>query len=158
MAKKSSLSGRELAAGQRVICAVFLDELGNFCRDDFLKDEFDDSKVSGRIIGRWERVVSENPGDDERAARRMALAGAEDFFMSLFDETSGVEAEEKDAVKQMLSLLLERKRVLRALGRPAGGVQKYLHVSTKKELEVPQLDLSADLVAKIRTQLNFLII
>ena len=158
LAKKSGLSDKEIKPGDAVVCAVFIDELGNLDRLDAHKDEFDDSKVRGRVIGRWERVVSENPEADERAARRMALASSEDFFVSLFDADSPVETDEVDVVKQMLALLLERKRILRPLGRPSRGIQKYVQVSTKREFEVPQKSLDENLILKIQNQLGSIII
>ncbi len=158
LAKKSALTGRDINAGDVVVCAVFIDSAGNLDRIDSHKDDFDDSKIMGRVIGRWERVVSDNPEADERAARRMALAGSEDFFVSLFDENSPVETDETDVVKQMLALLLERKRILRSLGRPSKGVQKYVQVSTKREFSVPQRDLDEELIIKIQAQLGSIII
>lgn len=79
LAKKSAISGREIKPGDCVVCAVFVDELGNLDRIDVHKDEFDASKINGKVIGWWERVVSDAPDADERAARKMALASSEDF-------------------------------------------------------------------------------
>lgn len=158
LAKKSALSDRDISAGDTVVCAVFVNEFGMLDRLDFHKDEFDVSKISGKIIGKWERVVSEHPDADERTARRMSLESSEDFFVSLFDENSAVETDEADVVKQMLALLLERKRILRAVGRPIGGVQKYIQPSTKREFSVPQKNLDEDLVIKIQSQLGSIII
>ena len=87
----------------------------------------------------------------------MALSSSEDFFVSLFDG-SGVSADESDAVKQILALLLERKRILRPVGRPSGGIQKYVQASTKREFDVPQKPLGADLIAKMQTQLGNIIV
>lgn len=158
LAKKSGLSDREIKPGDTVVCAVFVDELGNLDRLDAHKDDFDDSKLRGKVIGRWERVVSDNPEADERAARKMALASSEDFFVSLFDEGSAVETDEVDVVKQMLALLLERKRILRPQGRASKGVQKYVQVSTKREFSVPQKNLNEELIVKIQNQLGSIII
>jgi len=158
MSKVSAGSGAEIKPHDVVVCAIFIDELGNLDRLDFLKDEFDVSSIKGSLIGKWERVVSENPEEDERAARRVALAGSEDFFISLFDDNSAVVAEELDAVKQMLALLLERKRILKPLGRPIAGVQKYIHSSTKREFEVSQRDLDAEVVVKVQNQIGSLLI
>ncbi len=157
LSKKSAISGRDIAPGDSVVCAMFVDALGNLDRLDCHADEFDPSKINGKIIGRWERTVSANPEEDEKAARRMALSSSEDFFVSLFDD-SGVRADESDAIKQMLALLLERKRILRPVGRPAGGIQKYVQMSTKREFDVPQRNLDAELIAKIQTQLGNIII
>lgn len=158
LSRKSAVSGREIRAGDTVVCAVFIDKFGNLDRLDCHADEFDESKIDGRIIGKWERVVSAHPEEDERAARRMALSSSEDFFVSLFDESAGVETDEADVVKQMLALLLERKRILRPVGRPSGGIQKYVQASTKREFDVPQRTLDAELIAKIQSQLGAIII
>ncbi|MFR6034093.1 MAG: hypothetical protein ACLUKN_13550 [Bacilli bacterium] len=66
--------------------------------------------------------------------------------------------DESDVVKQMLGLLLERKRILRPVGRPRNGVQKYIHAATKREFDVPQKNLDEDLILKIQNQLGAIII
>ena len=157
LSKKSSKSGVELKPGDIVECVVYANEAGELERSDFLKSELDEKPFEGRFVGRWERIVSEDPEEDERQARRMALAGSEDLFISLFDAGS-VEVEGKDALKQMLALLLERKRVLRAKGRPVGGVQTYVHSASKREFEVPQMELDGELVANIQTQIDAFLI
>ncbi len=158
LSKKSALSEREILAGDTVVCVAFINSLGLLDRLDCHKDEFDAQKIEGKVIGKWERVVSDHPDADERAARRMSLESSEDFFISLFDENSAIETDEVDVVKQMLALLLERKRILRSVGRPTGGVQKYYHPSSKREFSVPQRNLDEDLVLKIQAQLGTIII
>lgn len=158
LSKKSAISGRDIVAGDTVVCAVFIDPTGNLDRLDCHADEFDSAKIGGKIIGRWERVVSAHPEEDERAARKMALSSSEDFFVSLFDEIVEVKTDEIEVVKQMLALLLERKRILRAVGRPSGGYQKYIQSSTKREFNVPQKNLDGELIIKIQNQLGSIII
>ncbi len=158
LSKKSALSEREISAGDTVVCVAFINSFGLLDRLDCHKDEFDADKIEGKVIGKWERVVSDHPDADERAARRMSLESSEDFFISLFDENSAVETDEVDVVKQMLALLLERKRILRSVGRPSAGFQKYYHPSSKREFNVPQRNLDEDLVLRIQTQLGSIII
>ncbi len=158
LSKKSALSERDINVGDTVVCVVFINSLGLLDRLDCHKDEFDAEKIEGKVIGKWERLIGEHPDADERAAKRMSLESSEDFFISLFDENSAVELEEVDIVKQMLALLLERKRILRPLGRPSGGVQKYIHPSSKREFNVPQRNLDEDLVLRIQSQLGSIII
>ena len=158
LSKKSAISGRDIVAGDTVVCAVFIDSAGNLDRLDCHADEFEASKINGKIIGRWERVVSAHPEEDERAARRMALSSSEDFFVSLFDESGDVKTDETDVIKQMLALLLERKRIIRAIGRPCAGFQKYVQTSTKREFNVPQRNLDGELIIKIQNQLGSIII
>lgn len=160
LSKKSSGNGEDIKAGDTVLCLVYIDEFGNLERKDFKKSEFDnENEILSEIkyLGKWERIVSENPDEDERQAKRIALASSEDFFISLYDE-NGVEAEEKEVIKQMLALFLERKRILKAIGRPEGGVQKYLHTQSKREFLVLQKSVDEDLIMKIQTQLGTLMI
>lgn len=157
LSKKSSKSGADLKPGDVVVSVVFVNDAGELDRLDFLKSELDEASVGVKFLGRWERVVSDNPQEDERQARRMALAGSEDFFVSLFDDDS-LSVEHRGTLQQMLALLLERKRILRAVGRPSGGVQKYLHAASKREFDVPQKDLDAALIMNIQSQLDAFLI
>ncbi len=158
LSKKSAVSEREIKPGDTVVCAVFVDDIGNLDRMDFLKDEFRADSINGRLVGRWERIVAENPEADERAARRMALASSEDFFISLYDDAVEIDSADVDVIKQMLALLLERKRILRPLGRPSGGLQKYIHAQSGREFIVPQRNVDEALVVKIQSQLGSIII
>ena len=53
LAKKSAL-GTDIKVGDIVVSAVYVDAAGNFDRADFVLSEFDESKIPGRVIGRWE--------------------------------------------------------------------------------------------------------
>ena len=62
-------------------------------------------------------------------------------------------------LKHLLSLMLERKRVLRAVGeRQNKGEQRYLHVKTKRELTVPIVDISTELMLKIEDTIGDIIL
>lgn len=158
LSKKSALTGRDIKPGDTVVCAVFTDGGGNLDRIDSHKDDFDDSKIEGRIIGRWEREVNGGSEADERELRRSALASSENFFVSLFDEKNAASDGETAVLKQILALLLERKRILRPVGRVSNGVQKYVQSSTKRKFDVPQADLGKDTLARIQKQLEGIII
>lgn len=157
LAKKSSLTGETLKAGDEVVCAVFAGDNNELERIDILKSEFNAAKFDKPLIGKWERKVSDNPNEDERFAKKLALASSEDFFISLFDDSAVVTAQ-KDILKMLLALLLERKRVLRAVGRPVNSIQKYIQVSTKREFEVPQEEINPELLIKIQAQIDSIII
>ena len=81
LAKKSAISGREIKPGDCVVCAVFVDELGNLDRIDVHKDEFDASKINGKVIGWWERVVSDAPDADEGAIYKLQQRTREQAFV-----------------------------------------------------------------------------
>ncbi|MFI3290452.1 MAG: hypothetical protein R3Y46_01080 [Opitutales bacterium] len=157
ISKKSDMSGTELREGDVVISAIFVDDGSNLDRIDVLKSEFDANNFPQKILGMWERTLSNGEDYDEKLSKKLALASSEDFFLSMFQENT-TQVQERDILKMLLALLLERKRVLRALGRPVRGVQKYLHIATKKEFEVEQLEISLELIIKIQSQLDALII
>ena len=157
LSKKSSVSGADLKPGDVVVSVLHQNEAGDLERSDFLKSELEQNPQPGKFLARWERVVSENPQEDERQARRLALTGSENFFISLFDD-EGLDIEHKDVLKQMLALLLERKRILKAKGRAQSGVQVYVHSASKREFEVRQCELNEELIFNIQSQIEAFIL
>ena len=69
------------------------------------------------------------------------LAYQEEFFFSLYE---GEESDEKDILKQLFALLLEKKRILRSFGRKNAQKQKFVHIKSKKEFWVPVKDFSPE--------------
>jgi len=150
IARKSSLSSTPFNPGERVVCLIFKmpkeDELG---RVDLLESEVAAFDMPGDILGRWTRVVKDP--DDQAANKSEIMASAEDFFFSLYEVEQTVAQDTSDMLKHLLSLMLERKRVLRAVGpRQTEGQQTYRHVKTKQELLVPVVDISTELMMKIQ--------
>jgi hypothetical protein len=158
IARKSSLSGTLFNPGDRVICLIYKDvEAGEMGRADVLLDEVRDYVLPGESLGRWTRVVKDP--DDESANARETMASAEDFFLSLYQNEQSEAFEESDALKHLLGLMLERKRVVRALGpRQTEGYQRYIHVKTKVELDVPIVEISTDLMIKIQDTIGEIIL
>ena len=157
LSKKSAASGADLKPGDVVVSVLRQNEAGDLERSDFLKSELEQNPYMGKFLAKWERVVSENPLEDERQARRLALTGSENFFISLFDDES-LDIDQKDVLKQMLALLLERKRILRAKGRVKNGVQIYVHSASKREFEVRQCELNEELIFNIQSQIEAFIL
>jgi hypothetical protein len=151
IARKSTLSGKAFDPGDRVACLVYKDaDAGELGRADLLPDELDHFELPGEVLGRWTRVVKDP--DDEALSARETMASAEDFFFSLYEsEPDAPEARESsDMLKHLLGLMLERKRVLRPVGeRQTQGAQTYLHVKSKRTLDVPIVQISAELMVKI---------
>ena len=97
--------------------------------------------------------------DDVSASVSETMASAEDFFFSLFENESPNNKEESDILKHLLSLMLERKRVIRAIGdRKSTGEQNYLHVKTKQTIQVPIVDISTELMLKIEDTIGDIIL
>ena len=138
-----------------MICYLFLDEEGNLQRMDVKSSEAEDIQVPEPILGRWSRVVK-RPEEEKKEAKRQAILSTEEIFLGLFAE--GLAAtEEQNTLKQLLALILERKRLLRSVGSVAREEQTYLHVKSKTEYRVPMKDLEPQQIAKIESQLDALV-
>lgn len=151
IARTSTLSNRNFSEGDQVVCLVYKDaEKGEISRADIRLDEEAQFELAGELLGRWLRVIK-GP-EDKQAAARERVASAEDFFLSLYESPNDSDSsEETDALKSLLALVLERKRMVRAQGkRQSRGVQPYLHVKTKQVLDVPMVDISASLMTRIQ--------
>ncbi len=155
IAHTSALSATAFADGERVLCLIYRDfESGEISRADILPEEEAHFELPGDLLGRWFRQVKES-GDSQPKVRDK-VASAEEFFLSLYESAEDSDrSEETDALKYLVALMLERKRVVRAVGKPASkGFQSYLHVKTKQTLHVPIVDISTDLVLRIQETLG----
>lgn len=158
ISRKSSRSGEPFVPGDIAISLIYLDpEEGGVARADLHESELAAFGLPGELLGRWRRVIREP--DDDAAQATDTLASAEDFFFSLYENESAAGVEEREMLKHLLALMLERKRVLRAVGpRQGSGAQSYLHVKTKRELTVPICKMSRELMLKIQDTLGDLVL
>ncbi|HBR93285.1 MAG TPA: hypothetical protein DEA90_03885 [Opitutae bacterium] len=158
IARKSTLSAEAFNPGDQVVCLIYKDDVaGELGRADLRPDEVELFELPGEVLGRWVRVVKEP--DEESSTARETMASAEDFFFSLFEHEQPEAREESDMLKHLLSLMLERKRVLRALGtRRTAGEQTYLHVKSKRQMQVPIVDISTKLMLKIEDTIGDIIL
>ncbi|MGB1126870.1 MAG: hypothetical protein ACPG3X_00690 [Opitutales bacterium] len=156
--RKSSLTGEAFQPGDRSVSIIFVDhEMGELGRADLHERELEKFELSGQVLGRWSRVTKDH--DDASVRTSDSLASAEDFFFSLFENTQNQAIEESNMLKHLLALLLERKRVLRAVGpRQTVGVQRYRHIKTKQEWDVPIAEISRELMLKIEDTLGDIIL
>ena len=158
IARKSTLSDEAFNPGDRVVCLIYKDGgAGELGRADLCPEEIENFELPGEVLGRWSRVVKDP--DDESQNARETMASAEDFFFSLYENDQPDAREESDMLKHLLSLMLERKRVLRAVGdRQTSGEQRYLHVKTKRELVVPIVEISTELMLRIQDTIGDIIL
>ncbi len=157
LARRCAASDAALEPGEAVVCLLYRDfETGELARADVREPLADDFTPSGDPVARWRRIVKA-PGD-EGEARREALRSSEELFLALLDESTEP-APDVQALQHLLALLLERKRILRQLGkRQRSGQQTYLHVPTKREIAIPILPLDSEFFAQIQTRLDDLIL
>lgn len=158
LSRKSTISGEAFEPGDRAISLVYVDdEAGDLGRADLHEKELEQLKPPGQVLGRWTWVMKDP--EDGGASPSETVASAEDFFFSLFENESTAEREQSDALKHLLALMLERKRILRVVGpRQTSGEQVYRHVKTKQELKVPISEISRDLMCKIEDTLGDIIL
>ena len=152
--RKSTFTGESFNPGDRVVSLVFTDNVsGEPERADLHESEMGGFELPGNVLGRWVRAIK--APEDEAASVRERVESAEDFFFSLFDNEQPEAREISDMLKHLLALMLERKRVLRAVGaRQLSGEQLYRHVKTKQEIAVPIAEMSHRLMPKIKDTLG----
>jgi len=160
LSSRCQVSGREFADGDRVVSfltRVRSSEQGGegIARADVLEEEASKFVPTGPLACRWTlifkpRKLHENP---ERALKLTA----ESLFLALGDPANE-RTVENERLLQVLAMMLERKRVLRARGRTEDG-QRYVyeHAKTKAFYEVQAAELSPEFFLSIQSQLAALV-
>lgn len=153
MAGKSSATSAEFKPGDTVLSLIYKDSSdGLLARVDLLEGEVEEFKLPGVPLGCWKRIIKEDGSQELNRQEQMLVA--EDFFFSLFEVSkegkTNAGADELEALKHLLALLLERKRVLRVVGpRAKEGVQLYRHPKLEREFEIKVITVYPELMQKI---------
>ena len=150
--RKSVVSGTEFTEGDRVVSIVYADPSpeGGVGRADLLEAEVDGFDLPGTQLGRWTRVFKDDAEEGADAAQQ--VESAEELLFSLVGSAAEAAADDDGrALAHLLALMLERKRVLKAVGgRPAGGVQRYRHRGQDREIDVPVVDIEPATLVRLR--------
>lgn len=162
LSRKSSVSGEAFKPGSEVVCYIYTNPNNGseLERTDILAEECGNFELPKNLLARWTRIVKEREDEEEKGHEKQTLGNAEEFFLSLYDESTKhtEEAEEtRDILKQLLSLMLERKRILRRIKSKDKDIILYLHVATKNEYQVPEITLDLEKITKIQEQLRVLV-
>lgn len=155
-ARESTLTGEAFEEGERVACVLYLDEAGQLQRADLHEREAESFSAPGGVLGRWRREVKA-PDEEAREARKQLMATTEELFLSLFEQDGQEGQTERDVLKQLLGLMLERKRVIKRIGGTVEGVQKYRHPKQEREYDVPMGELNPQLLISVQEQLQLLV-
>ncbi len=155
ISRRCAVSNDALKPGDLVACVVVKPVGAEIARFDVLESRLAEFSPAGIVLGRWSRQVKDRQ-DEDRDTRLRLLATREEFFLSLFADESDPEGD-KAVLKQLLALLLERRRILRPLGSPAAGFQRYRHTRTGDEYSVPTGDISPEQVARVQNALEVLV-
>ncbi len=152
LSKHSEFSGRKFQSGQRIVSFLFKNEEGDLGRADVLDEEREDFRPPGAVLGWWGRRLRKDL--DESEANREAVASTEEFFLSLYDDRAG-DIEESAVLKYLFAIMLERKRILKPVGRAMPGEpQTYLMRKSGRKFDVPIVDVTAQSVMRIEEQLK----
>lgn len=146
------VSGKIFSEGDEVVCFVCIDGNHEFVRFDVLKDFASEFKPIGRIIGQWSKVISCDSSG--KLSSEQKTAHQEEFFFSLYLDD---ESPEKDILKQLFALFLERKRILKTSFSILGEKQKFIHVKTKKEYIVPMKKINPEDLTSLENILEMFI-
>ena len=152
LAKKCAVSGEDFADGDLVISLILKTQTGEIDRVDILERNLSLFSYAGTILGRWTRVFSTNTS--ARIDQQLQLASQEAFFLSLYTETPSAEGE---LMKQLLALLLERKRILRMKGQTIDNPCIFTHVRTKTDYSVPMDNFTPEEISLVGNALETLI-
>ncbi|MGE9290503.1 MAG: hypothetical protein ACQKBT_05915 [Puniceicoccales bacterium] len=161
--RKSTKSEQPFNDGQQVRSVLCVVEKEGLVRLDFDPDE-EFQLGEARPIAQWIRTFRSNEAEKEIA--REAVETADDLFDQMMNASTeeGEEPDpERDEVREVLcfilALHLERKRVLRPLGRIAvDGTQSYRHPKKDREYTVKGVIVRPDLIQKIEDQLDFVLL
>jgi hypothetical protein len=153
--RESASSGRSFEPGDRMVCLLFKDDNGELQRMDLHADEVDTEGTPDQLLGCWTREVKDTD-DPDKEQRLQQLASSEELFVSLYDENAP-DLEETDILKQILALLLERKRIIRPLSESRSGIVEYQHAKSKAVYPVSMADIAPEKLLSIQEQLQALI-
>lgn len=155
--RKSTGTEQPFSDGQRVRSVLCVSETEGLLRLDFDLEE--ELQLDGtQPIAQWIRTFRSN--EAERELAREAVETADELFDQLIND-SGEEGEdaEQGEIRRVLCFLLalhlERKRVIRPVGRiRADGSQVYRHPKKDRQYEVGAVGLRPELIRKIEDQLD----
>lgn len=176
--RKCVVSGEPLAAGERVVSFLYRDDTGEVQRADAKAAAAEQFQAPRGVICWWMHKV--RAPDEEGANRRQAMQSAEELFLALYpgqpeeaapadDPHSEAEAAEevpqleideegRAALRYLLALLLERKRVLKPLsGVAARGETHYRHPKLERTFVVAHVDLTPEQVSRILDPLQLVV-
>ena len=154
--RKNTSTGKAFLPGERILSIIYMGNDGIMHRIDIHDQEVLPTDISeDQEIARWTRVLKEKEAED-KAEKQNMLQSTEELFLSLYQDadTAVLPENERDILKQLLGLMLERKRILKRVGEATEDFLTYVHVPTKKEYVVPLKDFSVEDIEKIKEQLD----
>ncbi len=150
------MTGEPLEDGTRYASYLVLEEKGGeLARYDVSEAEEERFEPAGEVLCRWSRLYRKEPERENRSRRRKE--SAESLFISLFESDNGEEDEdpERETMKQVLGVFLERKRILKDRGFARDGrVQVMEHRRSGNVFLVPTGRMTPDSLLRVRERLG----
>lgn len=141
--------------GDRVVSILGRDAQGSVVRVDLLESAEGFFEALPVVYCRWTQVFK--PKQAEANAERMLKLTAENLFLTLCDPAS-IQDPGNAHLIQFLSLMLERKKLLRPKGRTEDGERLiYEHAGTKNRYEVPGGEFTPAFFVQVQKQLGVLV-
>ncbi len=107
----------------------------------------------GEVLCRWSRVYKEKP-ERENPSRRQKES-AESMFFSLFESEDDGDGEDRETMKQVLAVFLERKKILKDRGfANQGAVQVMEHRKSGNVFLVPTGRMTPEALLRIQEELG----
>jgi hypothetical protein len=155
IATKCFVSSRDFAEGERVVSYLVREANGEVARRDLLESEDGRFMPPAFVYCRWVTAYKPRRADDD-TARQLKLT-AENLFLTL----AAPEADRSEAntpLLQFLALMLERKKLIKLIGRTEDGLRHiYEHRATHQHYEVPVGDLNVEFFQRIQEHLGVLV-
>lgn len=156
IATSCHLTGQAFEEGQRV-ASVLVDDgkSEEVLRFDMLESEAGNFLADGRVVCRWVQVFK--PRKAEENPERELKFTAENLFLTLMDPSAELSPDNVPLV-QFLTLMLERKKLLRPKGKTADGAKNiFEHAKSKVLYEVPVGELTPEFFLSIQEQIGALL-
>lgn len=148
LAQQCALTGEAFGDGETVACHLYRDDAGELQRVDVRAAAGEGYAPPGAVLCRWQRRFK--AGTDEAEERRERLASAESLFLSMEEEAAS-DGDAK-ALRYLLALMLERKRVLKAREDHV-----YVHAASGQAYAVEPMLVDEALAARLAEQLRELV-
>lgn len=154
----SAISQEPFSPGDAIICILYKAANGELSRLDLHPEDLvPEFEAPATIIAKWSFKVRPKSVLPSEQARQMLLS-VEDLFLALHtDAVPNRSSEEQSALKQLLALILERKRILKPQGLPKNYSQTYLHTKTGVMYVIDIMPPSETLLQQLKEQIGQLL-
>jgi hypothetical protein len=160
VSRQCAHTSEALQPGAIVVSFLMRQGSGELQRFDVLESHSEECSFEGEEICRW-RVVIRARDETDAEARKQSTQSTEELFLSLCEEHPDEASEQRTeadvlrlAMKQLLALQLERRRVLRCVDRRSG---RFVHIKSKQEYSVPESDWDPKILLQLHEQLSGLV-